>query len=569
MNKIKRDQLRRSKREDQERRRLEKQKELAEALEREYEELDEEEGVEAVSDSQEEMTKDMDGMEMSYAQPTSFEELDQARVAEEKAHEVRMLTWDVQDLVRNILGHPMLKPDEKAKAIQGVGTGFETRLSAAMSDGMDMEKDLEVLSAEAILAHDRRHLSLFEKIQGLFKGELSAGAREKLPDSAFALVATRDGKKVRKYPVHDAAHTRNALARAAQQNDADAKAAMPKIRAAAKKFGIEMTMEKDKNAIVVEKDQNGDWRWVGWVSNQFIDFDGDIIAEDAHKEYIEWLDKNKNLSPVLLNWHTPGTACQAPADFGMYENGFLILSGKLTDGEASLILKAQKLADLGMSHGTLELARDPKDARIIAKYRMYEASFLPLENAANPWTDFETLTKEVDMDKKKYFASLIGEERAEAFLKQTEEAKKALEAAGVESKEKKVETPPEVTTEAHVKEEAPPLDVKAAVEEVIKQAGLEDLSKWVEGAQEAIEKVGALEELVKALQGNRDEELAEMITPPANRFAWIQGKRASASSETVLKKDKEEDDKLKKSAPGVPEGYWLSEATHTQPVAAQ
>jgi hypothetical protein len=334
-------------------------------------------------------------------------------------------------------------------------------------------------------------------------------------------------------------------------------------------------MEKDHNAIVVEKDASGNWRWVGWVSNKFLDTDEDIIAEAAHQEYVEWLDKNMHLSPVLLNWHTAGTACKEAADFAVYDNGFLILSGKLTEPEAALILKAQKLADLGMSHGTFALARDAKDPRVITKYRMYEASFLPLENAANPWTDFETLTKEVAMDKKKYFASLVGEERAEAFLKQTEEAKKALESAGVENKEKKEAATPQPEP---AKEEKPAVtvDVKAAVEEVIKQAGLEELSKWVEGAQEAIEKVGALEELVKAqndqlkvLQGEQDEKLAAMLTPPAGRFAWIQKKRASESKENAPKENDASDEKLKKSTPGVPEGYWLSEATGTLPVPAQ
>jgi HK97 family phage prohead protease len=75
---------------------------------------------------------------------------------------------------------------------------------------------------------------------------LSSSARDNLPDSAFAYIEP-GGKKVngktvpgslRHYPVHDAAHVRNALARAGQ-GSRFAKEAMPKILAAAKRHGVE------------------------------------------------------------------------------------------------------------------------------------------------------------------------------------------------------------------------------------------------------------------------------------------------------------------------------------------
>lgn len=574
MNKEKREQKKRAQRLEQRQRHLAKQLEIDEEM------LNEEEPIEEVplSDSGEEepeaievQEKEMgESMEMEYMRPTSFAELDERKQAEERAHEVRELSWNVTDLVYNILGHPMMKPAEKAKAIAAVGSDFEKRLSQKTGD--DMKKDLDVLAAEALLAQDKRHLTLFERLQGMVKGDLSASASAKLSDEDFALVIEADGDKVRKYPIHDAANVRKSLANAVKANNEEAKSVLPKIRAAAKKFGIETTMEKDHNAIVIEKDANGDWRWVGWTTNKFIDLDGDILAENAHKEYTDWLDKNQHLSPILLNWHTPGTACQSPADFAAYENGFLILSGKLTEDEAALILKAQTLTDLGMSHGTLVLERDTKDPRVITKYRMYEASFLPLENAANPWTDFETLIKEVDMDKQKYFASLVGEERAKAFLEQTAKAQKALEDAGVESKEKKEPEVP-AAPETHVKEPeaaAPAaLDVKALVEEVVKQTGLQELSTAFAKLQEDHEKVGALEDLVKSLQTSKEEDLANMISAPAARFAWMQEKRASASSENLYKESDENDKKLKDAVPGVSDDMWLSKATGTTPIPAQ
>lgn len=77
------------------------------------------------------------------------------------------------------------------------------------------------------------------------RAELSSAEINDLPDSAFAYIEPggkkdSDGKTVprslRHFPIHDEAHVRNALARAPQSPFGDK--AMPKIKAAAKKFGI-------------------------------------------------------------------------------------------------------------------------------------------------------------------------------------------------------------------------------------------------------------------------------------------------------------------------------------------
>lgn len=79
------------------------------------------------------------------------------------------------------------------------------------------------------------------------RAQMSAESINDLPDSAFAYIepgGTKDeqGKTVprslRHFPIHDAAHVRNAMARAPQSPFGEQ--AMPKIMAAAKKFGIDM-----------------------------------------------------------------------------------------------------------------------------------------------------------------------------------------------------------------------------------------------------------------------------------------------------------------------------------------
>lgn len=88
------------------------------------------------------------------------------------------------------------------------------------------------------------------------KADMSTADVNDLPDSAFAHIEAGGSKdnggkttprSKRHYPVHDAAHARNALGRAAAAmngDDADSKriagAAMPNIKAAAKKLGVQV-----------------------------------------------------------------------------------------------------------------------------------------------------------------------------------------------------------------------------------------------------------------------------------------------------------------------------------------
>lgn len=502
----------------------------------------------------------------------SFSELDQAIDAQEKLEEVNETSRMVQDLVRNIIMYPQYSPDEKASAIKSVADEFGSRVRMIMETPMNKEAstDIDALELEATLARDKRNLSFPERIKdAISKAVLTASAENKLSDSDFALVVNRDGKKVRKYPIHDKAHVRNALARAAQmiksggEAASDAKAALPKIRMAAKKMGIDVSMEKEDNAVQIEKDANGDWRAVMWVSNKFIDRDEEIICEAAHKEYVEWVNSNKEFMPASISWHVPETVKENPCDFVDYIDGFLVASVKLTEPEAEKLLTLSKEVNLGMSHGSFVLERDKDDPRIITKYRMYEVSDLPLKNAANPFTDFETISKEVGMDKLEYLTKILGADKAKAYVEKIGLKKQALEEAQIESKEKEDEAPlePEAPEVPQVTE--PVANNKELIEQVLKELDIDGLNEFVTNAQTAMDKVSVLEELVKELSANQEEKLAEMIDPPiSKKLAWS---RPSESKDNLVKETKE-DKKLKESTPGLPEGFWLSQATGTAPI---
>lgn len=505
-----------------------------------------------------------DGM-VSYpmAGPKSFEELDAQDAAEKQAHEVRELAWDVQDLVYNIVQCPDMDPAGKAKAISNVGKGFGSRLSDIMSGKM-VEKDLDVLSAQVLLAQDDRHSNFLKRtIESVFKSKLTSDQENALADADFALVRDAGDEKVRKYPIHEKAYVRNALARAAQEIKAggpeaeDARAALPKIHEAAKKLGIGANTQKDKTAIVIEKDASGSWRWVGWYTNKFIDSDHDIFAEVAHKEYESWLDDHPQFSPVFLSWHTPGTARKNATDFIHYENGFMMVSGKLEDDEAAALMTVMKEESIGMSHSSFVLERDPNDPRVILKYRTFEVSDLPVSRAANQFTAIpELIFKEADMfDKKGYLATILGSaDKADAYLTAAGMLGKSLSDAGVESKE----TTPEPKTP-----ETPIPSLEETVAQVIKEKfGIDDFSAWVTKANEALEKLPALEVALKTASADQDKRLADLIAPRSAQAAIQKDLRPSQSPAGEVDKA----DPLASATPGIPDDAWLSKATGTMPL---
>jgi hypothetical protein len=98
------------------------------------------------------------------------------------------------------------------------------------------------------------------------KAEESAATQNDLPDSAFAYIesgGTKDERgrtvprSLRHFNIHDAAHVRNALSRAPQSPFGDK--AMPKIRSAAKRFGVDVSKAEQAapETNEVSKDMDG------------------------------------------------------------------------------------------------------------------------------------------------------------------------------------------------------------------------------------------------------------------------------------------------------------------------
>jgi HK97 family phage prohead protease len=173
------------------------------------------------------------------------------------------------------------------------------------------------------------------------RAEMTAKNINDLPDSAFAYIEPggskdADGKTVprskRHFPVHDEAHVRNALARAPQSPFGDK--AMPKIKAAAKKFGIGESSDAqraeptpyarswalDDIQILRAADGYGDGRTVEAYAAVF---DTPTEITDAHGHYNEVIDRRAfnrqiglGIDRVGVYYHHAMTLHGTPSDLG-------------------------------------------------------------------------------------------------------------------------------------------------------------------------------------------------------------------------------------------------------------
>lgn len=260
------------------------------------------------------------------------------------------------------------------------------------------------------------------------KDTLDAKKRNALPDSSFAWV---DSAGKGHLPINDEAHVRAAMSRWNQTkfDSAGAKSsAKSKIAAAAKKYGIDasgFTGTKDADLgssgqpnglmaglrrLVTEfsgvsgsapppavpavvgsegrlnlfKQKDGRTRFLTAWSNNFMDREGEIFTESAHKEYIEWADSSQQF-PELWLWHTKGTK-YGQVDWLDYTDGFVYASGLIDAGREDLADALVK-EDCGVSHGFHGLQRGKE----IIMYRPFEISTLPRTNAAVWTTSFNII----------------------------------------------------------------------------------------------------------------------------------------------------------------------------------
>ena len=359
------------------------------------------------------------------------------------------------------------------------------------------------------------------------------------------------------------------------QEEKEADGFLDKIRQFLNPKSIEEEDKPRNSSFKIFKDKAGNWRWFGWVTNKWRDVDkkaapkhgGEILTEAAHKDYVAWVDKNpEKRMPQLWPWHTKALAHTHKADWIDYADGFLLMSGLLTESESLGIKRLEKHYDLGMSHGFYAIERNEKEAWI-TKYRTFEDSYLPLEYAANPWTDFMSIEKEVDMKsltpkKREFLAKLADEDFVAEVESDTEGKATILNITNIESKAK---DEPKEDPKDKGAEKAPKPSGPSDFKELEKYLKMEELGKVLAGLQKTQkEQSGVLLLLataVEKLAKDDDLKISETLTPRTDvekdvEPAWM--KALSQSEETKV--DEEKDKDLDDSKPGLKEGHWMEEA---------
>lgn len=501
--------------------------------------------------------------------PTSFDELDDLRDAELIRRKFGILADDYLYVATNILYSPEV--EDKGTALNALSQEFVGRISNLDADA----------SSKSLLE----------------KAVWSTAYKNDLPDSAFLYIEAggkkdADGKttprSLRHFPVKDAggkadiAHLRNAIAQASKAKNKDGEklsdAIVKRVQSKARKM-LENAQKdvsdtfwrsvvtKAKTFVSGSPDPDPDsprpffvWKdkdtdefcWFAVYSNNFRDNDRppEIIASDAHSEFVNAVDKGLWPMPELWLWHVPGSRV-GHARMLAYdkETGFAMATGVFDPGMEHIAESlCHKGEDVSVSHGMPDpfIQRDSKDPSIITRYRTREISPLPAWAAANKSTGFLILNKEVVQmipEQKAKFLADLGID-VDALTKKLEETKAALDAAGVDSKEvedsadvgtqtdKDDETEDEPATEgadAAPEETSPaepaPLSVEvvAAAVQVGVEAAMESVSGQLKDVSDRLAK------LEKAT-----DEFAEM-TPGAASFGALL--RSSVLGKTETKVD--------------------------------
>lgn len=266
----------------------------------------------------------------------------------------------------------------------------------------------------------------------------------------------------------------------------------------------------------VFQDTNGSDRWFGWVSNNWQDRENEIITSAAHREYVSWLDRHPDQAPELWSWHTKGTARQHRADWWEYSDGFLMMSGPLTKEEAEAYRALGDDVNIGMSHGFRVYNQV---GPYILQYRSFEVSDLPVEYAANPFTNFEVSKMAFSNSKRAYLAQLLGEDRVAELESTTEDMEKALTALGLSRKELDEDYENYLIEQAKTKAQE---DVDSLMDSLVDRLNIEQLKEILEtfsGQLESLKglqtEVETLRQEVEALKETEDERVSSLFTPRA------------------------------------------------------
>lgn len=291
------------------------------------------------------------------------------------------------------------------------------------------------------------------------------------------------------------------------------------------------------HSFYLQKSADGSYSWFALVSNNFRDRDEEIITDAAHKDFVEYLDDG-GTPPELWYWHIPGSRWGV-ADWWDYSDGVLAMSGTVDAGMEGVAEKMAEDDSLGVSHGFRYTYHDDGDG-LIGWYRTFEVSPLPWSKAANPWTGFSTIAKEMEAmqftpEKRAEAVDKFGEARVAGWESVATETADGARRAGADSKE--VAQPEGKKDDVIVDDKVIFADTKeiavAAAEALVATPAFKALADKWEGTSNDLT---TIKERLDALEKSEDEKVAAVLRGNGARSGF----RASQSKSTETKDDSPE-----------------------------
>jgi len=474
----------------------------------------------------------------------TWEDMQKYTEAAEQQGAVQQAHYETKILMNNVMDDP--EEQDKPGLLQRIAAGFGSRLKAIMSgkafkavtkteDGAEF-KASDYASVPDPDKPSSWKLRLAEEKSGNFTVAQVARAITAMQPSGFR------GEKVQLSPDEKSkavSRIRSAISKAKPTE--------------AQRQNLMARLDKIKEfaSFKVLKDVAGNWRWISTVSNQFRDREGEIFSEDAHKEFVNYLDETGNY-PDLWAWHEPLKWGQC--DFAEYTHGFLVMSGTIDEGFEDVAEKMAESDEIAVSHGYHYRGKDLVDG-VYQRYRMFEVSPLPFERAANMWTSFETISQEVKemrADKRSFLEKYFGAERVAAAEGNWAELEKELKDQGVAYKE----NGDAAAAEEPAEKETAPAEAKVEVENKVYQLD-EDTTKAV---KTMAEKLPEIIERLEKLEKDDDAKIADALEAAKEKSAYVP---SAAKDNEVSAEEKEETDKAK------PDTSWFSDAIAQSPLGPQ
>jgi hypothetical protein len=455
--------------------------------------------------------------EAPYGGATSFGELEAWRTSSDLNSAIMNVAFDFRMLSDNVLNNADMDATEKGDALAKLSREFQDRVKAAGTMGA---KDLEA------------ELALLEE---------KAGRRMGKPQRNMLAAVMDNMKKLMSWASYDDGQADGA-------DGGDGGDGPPKAKSLA-----DLIPSGTRSGFKVFTDAKGLDRWLGYSTNAFEDFEGELFTTKALEEAITWHDAVGDAGPLRV-FHVPG-ADIGTCDFQGLIGRMVVESGSFKDDElgraAKAYLKAHPDMPFGMSIGFLFREGDERDG-VYEWLRFRERSICPPGTAANPFTGFSIgglPIMQLDERKSLFLKEMFGAEMAAGIIEDAERRTKQLEEANV--RHKAAEDPDEAAAKgdaaAAAGDVSDPTDAAGAGDPTTSADG--DLAEQIKtlvatmgGVKTALDEIAGIktrldgfDAALKALKASDDEKVAALMAP---RSGPGTGARPSADPANVIDPDK-------------------------------